>query len=102
LGTVWQVAVPGLQTVTEVKIPLKYGADVAETVPGPLGPKPTVTGAVLLETLVVPVPVKPTFWVPSPSIMVSEPVAVPLAVGENVTLMLQEPFAATLEPQVLL
>ena len=35
------------------------------------------------------------------SVMVSVPVSVPVAVGEKVTLIVQEPLAATLPPQLL-
>jgi hypothetical protein len=35
------------------------------------------------------------------SVMVSVPVSGPVAVGEKVTLIVQEPLAATLPPQVL-
>ena len=50
-----------------------------------------------------PVPVRLTVCVAglALSVMVRVPVLVPLAVGPNVTLMLQEVPAATLEPQVL-
>ena len=54
----------------------------------------------------VPVPLKLTLWVlpptpPASSVMVREPVRVPAALGSKVTLMVQFPEAATLEPQVL-
>jgi len=55
---------------------------------------------------VVPVPVKLTVWVlpVAPlllSVMVSVPVRVPAALGVKVTLMVQEPPAVTLLPQLL-
>jgi hypothetical protein len=47
--------------------------------------------------------VRLTVWVAglALSVMVRVPVLVPLAVGEKVTLRVQEALAATLEPQVL-
>jgi hypothetical protein len=54
----------------------------------------------------IPVPLKFTICVlpVTPlllSVMVSMPVSVPVAVGEKVTLIVQEPLAATLPPQLL-
>jgi len=92
------VLLPGSHTVTEVKIPLKYGAEEAVTVPGPLGPKPIVTGTVLLTAVD---PVKDTVCVPEASTIVRVPVHGPLPNGENVTLIVQLPLPVTLEPQLL-
>jgi hypothetical protein len=47
------------------------------------------------------VPVKDTVCVPDPSTMVRVPVHGPLPRGEKVTLMVQFPLAATLDPQLL-
>ena len=49
----------------------------------------------------VPVPVRLTVLVTPPALIVRLPVRVPVAVGENVTLTVHEPFAAIDEPQVL-
>jgi hypothetical protein len=59
-----------------------------------------------LTTGPVPVPLKVTVCVlpATPlllSVMVSVPLSGPVAVGEKVTLIVQEPLAATLPPQVL-
>jgi hypothetical protein len=59
-----------------------------------------------LTTGAVPVPVKLTVCVlpATPlllSVMVRVPVSGPVAVGEKVTLIVQEPLAATLPPQLL-
>lgn len=68
-------------------------------------PKPTLV--VLRLTLgAVPAPLKITIWVlpATPlllSVIVNVPMSVPVAVGEKVTLIVQEPLAATLPPQVL-
>jgi hypothetical protein len=63
-------------------------------------------GADKLTRGAVPVPLKFTVCVlPNTplllSVMVSVPVSGPVAVGEKVTLMVQEPLAATLPAQVL-
>jgi hypothetical protein len=68
-----------------------------------LGPKLTVTGTVFEPLLV---PVRDTVWVlpaaPSAlSVIVSVPVSVPVEGGVKVTLMVQLPAAATLDPQLL-
>jgi hypothetical protein len=47
-------------------------------------------------------PVKATVWVPAASTIVRVPVQGPLPSGVKVTLIVQFPLAATLEPQVLL
>jgi hypothetical protein len=49
----------------------------------------------------VPVPDRLTVLVTPPALMVTLPVLAPVAVGENVTLTVQELFAAIDEPQVL-
>src|SRR5712664_774647 len=49
----------------------------------------------------MPVPDKLTVLVTPPALTVRVPVRVPVAVGENLTLTVQEPFAAIDEPQVL-
>jgi hypothetical protein len=56
-----------------------------------------------LATGAVPVPVRLTLWVAglALSAMVTAPVLVPAAVGLKVTLSVQLPLAARLEPQVL-
>ena len=55
-----------------------------------------------LTTGAVPVPVRLTVWVAGLelSVTVTAPVLVPAAVGLKVTLMVQLPPVATLEPQV--
>jgi hypothetical protein len=68
-------------------------------------PKPKA-GADKLTTGAVPVPLKFTVCVlPATSlllsVMVRVPVSVPMAVGAKVTLIVQEPLAATLPPQLL-
>jgi hypothetical protein len=57
-----------------------------------------------LTTGAVPVPVRLTVWVAelALSVMVTEPLRAPVAVGVKVTLIEQEAPAATLEPQVLI
>jgi hypothetical protein len=57
-----------------------------------------VTCAVLVTAVE---PDRETACVPAPSAMVSVPVVVPLACGVKVTLIVQLPLAAMLEPQVL-
>ena len=64
------------------------------------------TRAEKLAVATVPVPCKLTFCVlpatpPLLSVTVRVPVSGPLAVGEKVTLIVQEPLAATLPPQLL-
>jgi hypothetical protein len=56
-----------------------------------------------LTTGAVPVPVRLTVCVAGLALSVSviEPLREPVAVGVNVTLIVQEALAATLEPQVL-
>ena len=56
-----------------------------------------------LTTGAVPVPVRLTVWVAglALSAMVKEPLREPLTVGVKVTLRVQLPLAARLEPQVL-
>lgn len=67
------------------------------TVPRFKLPEENVTGA-------LPVPVRLTVWglFPASSVNVSVPVAVPVAMGENVTPTVQVAPAAILDPQVLL
>ena len=49
----------------------------------------------------VPVPDRLTVLVTPPALIVRLPVALPVAVGENVTLTVHEPFAAIDDPQLL-
>jgi thiol:disulfide interchange protein len=63
-------------------------------------------GADKLTTGAVPVPLKLTVCVlpVTPlllSVIVRAPVSAPVAVGEKVTLIVQEPLAGTLPPQLL-